>query len=262
MLDNDWSLAMSEGDRFLQGAGSVHETLARLTKRLDELQIPYALAGGMALYAHGFRRVTEDIDLIVTKDDLRLIHQRLDGLGYLRPFEASKNLRDVHSKVKIEFLIAGEFPGDGKPKPVAFPDPRLAFELRGGIQVLPLPRLIELKLASGMTGAGRMKDLGDVEQLISMRAIPRDLANQLHDYVRARYLEIWDSLHQSARRYVLVCRNPTTENLAAMVADGVAIDPSRSTNECAYLVTANREVAEKYDMQPEDEILFDDSAET
>ena len=45
------------------------------------------------------------------------------GLGYIPPFTGSKNLRDTEHGVRIEFLIAGEFPGDGKPKPVAFPDP-------------------------------------------------------------------------------------------------------------------------------------------
>jgi hypothetical protein len=276
MLDNDWGLAMSEGDQFLQGAGTVHETLGRLTKRLDELGIAYAIAGGMALYAHGFRRVTEDVDLIVTKDDLRLIHQKLDGLGYLRPFEASKNLRDVHSKVKIEFLITGEFPGDGKPKPISFPDPRNAAEVRSGIQVLQLPRLVELKLASGMTGAGRTKDLGDVEQLIQLLNIPRDFSNQLHEYVRPRFLEIWDAMHKTARRYVHLWRNKwltseaksiedmatalrfASEQLAAMQADGVVLETDGVADDYAHLVTTDPEIAKKYDMQPEDEIFFDD----
>ena len=51
------------------------------------------------------------------------IHAKLEGLGYVPPFSGSKNLRDAEHGVRIEFLIAGEFPGDGKPKPVAFPDP-------------------------------------------------------------------------------------------------------------------------------------------
>ena len=64
----------------------------------------------------------------------------------MRPFSTSKNLRDTLNGVKIEFLITGEFPGDGKPKPVAFPSPQDVFEIRDGIKVLQLPRLIELKL--------------------------------------------------------------------------------------------------------------------
>ena len=35
----------------------------------------------MALFRHGLRRFTEDVDLLVTKKDLRLIHEKLEGLG-------------------------------------------------------------------------------------------------------------------------------------------------------------------------------------
>jgi hypothetical protein len=31
--------------------------------------------------------------------------------------------RDTERGVRVEFLVAGDFPGDGGPKPVAFPDP-------------------------------------------------------------------------------------------------------------------------------------------
>ena len=69
------------------------------------------------------------------------------------PFTGSKNLRDAEHGVRVEFLIAGEFPGDGKPKAVAFPEPTEAGILIDGIRFLSLPKLVELKLASGMTEA-------------------------------------------------------------------------------------------------------------
>jgi hypothetical protein len=256
LLDNDWCLAMSEGDRFLRGEGVVHETLARLTKRLHELQIPYALAGGMALFSHGFRRVTEDVNLIITKGDLVRLHQHLDDLGYLRPFEASKNLRDVHTKVKIEFLIAGEYPGDGKPKPVSFPDPRKAAEDRNGFQVLTIPKLVELKLASGMTGAGRIKDLGDVEQLIQLLKLPRDLGGQLNSYVQPKFFELWDAIHVPNRRFILPLKSDGTHELARLQADGLTVDP-RSNSQRTYLVTTDSALAQKYNMQPKEDILFE-----
>ena len=91
--------------------------------------------------------------------------------------------------VKIDFLLTGEYPGDGKPKPVAFPDPGVA-----GIEtdpypyrVLALPRLIELKLASGMTAPHRLHDLADVMSLIRAASIPRDFAGELHPYVREKF---------------------------------------------------------------------------
>ena len=66
-------------------------------------------------------------------------------------FAGSKNLRDTELGVRIEFLVAGQFPGDGQPKPVAFPPPEQVAEDFDGIKYVNLPTLIGLKLASGMT---------------------------------------------------------------------------------------------------------------
>src|SRR5438309_1195010 len=93
---------------------AVHAALRRITTRLRELNIPYAVVGGMAMFYHGFRRFTEDVDILVTRPALAEIHRRLDGLGWVPPFQGSKHLRDAESGVKIEFLVTGDFPGDGK----------------------------------------------------------------------------------------------------------------------------------------------------
>src|SRR5579862_2118440 len=167
-LNRNSRWALDEGGLFFEGKGAVPETLQRVTRRLNELGIPYAVVGGMALFQHGFRRFTEDVDLLVTRDGLKAIHEQLEGRGYLPPFSGSKNLRDTTSGVKIEFLVTGGFPGDGEPKPVAFPDPaEVAVEMNGA-KYIRLPKLIELKLASGMTGANRLKDLADVQELIKV----------------------------------------------------------------------------------------------
>ena len=194
-LSANGRLAMAEATRYFEGGGSVHETVARISRRLDELGIAFVVVGGVAMFHHGFRRFTEDVDILVSREDLALIHEKLDGLGFVRPFSTSKNLRDTVNGVKIEFLITGEFPGDGKPKPVAFPRPQDVFEIRDGIKVLQLPRLIELKLASYMTGKARSKDLGDVEELIRTLELPRDFAGQLNPYVASLFLEKWDEIH-------------------------------------------------------------------
>ena len=120
-LAMDLEYAMSEGGRHFEGTSKVHRALQRIATRLAELGVPYAMADGMALFVHGVRRFTDDVDILVTSDGLRTIHDRLDGLGYLPLFERSKNLRDAEDRVRIEFRVTGQFPGDGKPKPVAFP---------------------------------------------------------------------------------------------------------------------------------------------
>ncbi len=195
-LDADLRWAMDEGSVFFEGRGAVQAALRRLTAKLDELGVDYAVAGGMALFMHGFRRYTEDVDVLVTGDGLTRIHEALEGLGYVVPFAGSKNLRDVHDGVRIKFLLSGGFPGDGKPKPVAFPDPKLVAIEREGVRILNLPTLIELKLASGMTSPGRLKDLADVQQLAQLLKLDASFGEQLHPYVRPKFAELVEALPQ------------------------------------------------------------------
>jgi hypothetical protein len=266
--------AMNEASRHFEGASAVQETLRKITAKLEELNIAYAVSGAMALFAHGYRRFTEDVDILVKPADLKTIHDKLEGLGYVPPFEKSKNLRDVEHGVKIEFLTTGSFPGDGKPKPVAFPDPQAISVERDGIRYLGLNTLIELKLASSMTHPGRRRDAADVQELIKLFGLPRDFAGQLDPYVRDEYGMLWSDTHLLPTRYVTIWRNKffTTEaksidemvailrtasqTLERMKADGVTLDPDGGTSDdYAYLVTTDPEVARKYDMHEESEFL-------
>jgi Uncharacterised nucleotidyltransferase len=196
-LNRDAHWAFQEGTMHFDKESSVHASLQNIAKRLRELNIPYVVVGGMAMFFHGYRRFTEDVDLLVTRDALRDIHQRLEGLGYVPPFAGSKQLRDASTGVRIEFLVTGEYPGDGQPKPVAFPDPSNCYTIIDGLRILPLPKLIELKLASGMTGAGRLKDLGDVESLIKELNLPADFGAQLDPYVQTKFREIWEGVQKA-----------------------------------------------------------------
>lgn len=182
--------ALREGSMHFGQGGGVQETLTRIAQRLEQLGIPYAIVGGMALFYHGYKRFTEDVDLLVTRAALREIHEKLEGLGYLPPFEGSKNLRDTETGVRIEFLISGDYPGDGQPKPVVFPDPATVAVEIAGLRFLSLPKLIDLKLASGMSNPRRAKDLVDVQELIATVNLGDDVAEQLDPSVREKFLEL------------------------------------------------------------------------
>src|SRR5216117_2414976 len=97
LMDRDPGWALKEGSMHFEGQSAVHKALARITKRLDELGIPYAVAGGMALFLHGYRRFTEDVDILVTPEGLQEAHRKLEGLGYLPPHAGSKHLRDTEN---------------------------------------------------------------------------------------------------------------------------------------------------------------------
>lgn len=196
-LDRDRKWALLEGSMHFEKHSAVYATLERLTERLTELGVDYAIAGGMAMFLHGFRRFTEDVDVLVTREVLDQVHAALTGRGYLRPFEASKNLRDTRTGVRIDFLVSGQFPGDGKPGPISFPVPSEASVERDGISVLDIRSLIELKLASGRS-PGRRKDLGDVQELIRMLRLEREIGTRLDNSVRDMYFELWDELQQAA----------------------------------------------------------------
>jgi hypothetical protein len=183
--------AIRAAARFFMHDDPVHQTLHEIARRLDALHIPYAIVGGMALVAHGYARTTVDVDLLVTGDGLQTAHQALDGLGYTRLFAGSKSLRDTQTGVCVEFLVTGQYPGDGRPKPVSFPDPAAASVEIDGLRFVNLPTLIELKLAAGMTHPGRLRDLADVQELIRALRLPADFGEQLNPYVRHKFAELW-----------------------------------------------------------------------
>ena len=152
------------------GEADVQRALERLARLLDQHTIPYAVIGAMALNEWGYRRVTVGIDVLLSAEGLRALKDAALGRGYVE-----------------------KFPGDGEPKPVAFPDPADAAVRGRRVALLPRPKLIELKLASGMTAPHRLKDLADVLELIRAVELPIDLDESLDSSVRGKYRELWEA---------------------------------------------------------------------
>jgi hypothetical protein len=185
-----------EAGRFFMGAADVQRALEKLARTLDEANIPYAIVGALALNEYGYQRTTVDVDVLLTREGLAAFKARALGRGYVEKFPGSRGMRDTEYGVDIDIVLTGGFPGDGKPKPITFPDPA-ATALRGAtIALLPMTTLIELKLASGMTAPHRLRDLADVQELIRIQNLPRALADQLHEFVRDKYLELWETVQQ------------------------------------------------------------------
>ena len=198
LLDNYLTL-LKEASDYYMARGDVFTTLQNLTRRLEAEKIPYALVDGLALAAHGFVRMTQDVDLLMTREGLETFKQRFSGRGYVPAFsDAQKTFRDTETQVRIEILITGDYPGDGKPKPIAFPDPSIVFTERGGMRVIPMETLIELKLASGMSAPHRLRDLADVQDLILTLKLPIEFAERLDASVRESFLQLWHSAQVNA----------------------------------------------------------------
>lgn len=181
-------------DEFFMGTSPVHQAMSRLTKTLGEMNIPFAIAGAMAANAHGYHRTTADVDILIDREDLAKFKLHHIGLGWVDKFEGSKNFRDAVTGVNIDALVVGEYPGDGKAKPVAFPPPAsVAVVGDDGIPFVSLETLLELKLASGMTATHRMQDFADVMNLIKANNLPQNYADQLNPYVADKFGELWQA---------------------------------------------------------------------
>ena len=119
-----------------------------------------------------------------------------------------------------------------------------------------------------------MRDLADVQELTKLLDLPAEFADQLSPYVQAEYRELWAAVRGDWRRFVriwghkpLSTRVETLDGLIAalpdaapmlkaMKADGVTLDPSRSSPDGpAYLVTTDPDVARRYDMHDEMDVM-------
>jgi hypothetical protein len=175
------------------GSARVQRAATALATELEALGIPYAIAGGLAVTAHGHERTTADVDVLLTADGLRAFKEHCLGRGWVERFPGSKGMRDVENNVKVDVLVTGDYPGDGKPKPVRFPDPALVAVPVGGLDAMAvdLATLIELKLASGLTAPDRPRDFDDVIQLVRKNRLPEWFADRLNPWVREKFVELW-----------------------------------------------------------------------
>jgi hypothetical protein len=183
--------AYAEGLAFFRGKGMLNDALKKLTSDLEKNGIDYVVIGAIALNQHGYRRFTEDIDLLLTREGLENFHEKLVGLGYRPAFTgARKKFRTTGENVPVEVITSGEYPGDGLPKPVQFPNPNDVAVVIDGVKTLSLEKLVELKLSSGISAPDRLKDLADVQELIKLKGLDEDFAAKLDEYVREKYLEL------------------------------------------------------------------------
>jgi hypothetical protein len=172
---------------FFENQGPVPETLRRLQKLLADHQIPCIFIGATALNAHGYERMTRDIDLCLRREDLERFRRDFVGRDYQQIPGRPRRFFDPTTKITLDVLVAGEIAGNTrKQQKIRFPDPAEA-QLIGYLPVPGLARLIELKLVTW-----RYKDWADVVELIRANGLDEGFANQLDATVRGAYLQCYD----------------------------------------------------------------------
>src|SRR5215216_173772 len=89
-LQDDYLALLKEASNYYMARGDVFTTLQNLTRRLDEDRIPYALIGGLALAAHGFVRMTQYVDILMTREGLDTSNKDSWGVAICWHFQVRK----------------------------------------------------------------------------------------------------------------------------------------------------------------------------
>jgi hypothetical protein len=166
----------------------------RVVKAVDHLlhvlQCPSVLAGGWAVWRHGFvGRVTQDIDIVLPRDRIEEFMRVACVAGFeaiAQPEGRWPKARHRDTDVELDILPEDARPGTAaKPAPTTIRHPLAMGGQGDSLVYITLPALVELKLA-----AGRIGDEHDVVELIranpdEVTAIRAHLATIHADYVAA-----------------------------------------------------------------------------
>jgi hypothetical protein len=138
----------------------------------------------MAVFAHKHRRATDDVDILLTREGFEEFRRFFVPRDYAPLPKRTRRFVDRTSRVSMDVLVTGMFPGSGKPGPIAYPDPVAVSESKASVRVINLQTLVQLKLA-----ARRYQDFADVVALIRAHDLDEAFAQRLHPSVRRDYIE-------------------------------------------------------------------------
>lgn len=153
-------------------APKVRDAAIKTAMQLEHLGIRYALAGGLAVGAHGYIRATMDVDFLVGEE-------AFEHHGPLVTFKPGVPI-EVDG-VRIDYLSPVSL-GPQLEETLAYP---LVSE---GIAVVPVEVLVYMKLA-----AKRRKDMVDVVELLRAGADAKKVRHYLEQYA-ADLLPLFDEL--------------------------------------------------------------------
>ena len=172
----------------------VKERLRRVTKALNEAEVPYAVIGGNAVQ-HWVAQVdesvvrnTRDVDIILNEGDLDRAIVALEQVGFIYRRAASVSMFLDGPKAKardaVHVLFAGKKVREEYPEPVPHID---EYELIEGARTLPLEALVRMKLTSF-----RRKDQVHILDMISIDMIDETWLPRFSPELRQRLQELLD----------------------------------------------------------------------
>ena len=152
------------------------KVFAFLLTHFEKNNVRYALMGGLALDASGYSRATEDIDILILKEDMPKVKQFLLNLGY-EPVHESEDVSNFKGLLKelgqIDFLHAHrEYTRNmlKRARDCAI------LENKFRVKVLKPEDLIGLKVQAGVNDPKRgSREWADIEHLLILHKGEHDL---------------------------------------------------------------------------------------
>lgn len=179
--------------RFMESyINDLEKSKQAIIKLFESYDIDFCFIGGVVRNEYGSPRMTEDIDLLVSRKDKDKVEEI--PIGFIRELtNGSLKFFMLHDpKTRVEVMYSGE--KAGSMEGIEYVDPSLlANTKKGSDHMMYLSSFIEYKLSSGIYGK-RYKDFGDIQNIIIEKNLPRVYArkhNWREDLID-RYEEIWD----------------------------------------------------------------------
>ena len=130
------------------------DSIKNLSKILKDNNINFTFIGAAARNQYGHTRTTEDLDILVAKEDKEKMLNL--PIGYIKDISNGRGKRfKLHEpKTDIDVIYSGEISGDGI-NGLKFLSPEKISHIIKGESFLTLKFLILYKLSSGINGKGR-----------------------------------------------------------------------------------------------------------
>ncbi|MCL4742526.1 MAG: hypothetical protein KJZ54_10030 [Phycisphaerales bacterium] len=153
--------------------------LAVAARAADATNAP--VIGGVAVFLHGYRRTTEDVDLFA--DDPQTAADALRAAGATWDAQRREHTLDG---VPIHLVTAAQTGSR--------PD---ATERRHGVTIISLPDLVRFKLHAGLDHLDRARDLADVVELIRRVPLDKSFAARLPTAMRDPFKRLVDAVRSA-----------------------------------------------------------------
>ena len=105
-------------DRMIEAVEAVRQRLLKATAALESAKLPYAVVGGNAVAAWVARvdraavRNTQDVDILIRRQDFDAVHQALEGVGFvyrlIHGVDCFLDHPDAHPRDAVHIVFAEE----------------------------------------------------------------------------------------------------------------------------------------------------------